>query len=168
MKRLLLILTTLTGLASVTDAQTNDNAGKIYVLNEKFYMDGIPLNDGELYYFLGEDVYKEEYLPAQKKIRTANTLGYIGGTCMGAGIGLAAGQLISSAVYGFEITAKPYVIYGSITLAGLIPTLVAFSLSKNGNATYARIADSYNKRTGKVLELTLGPASSGFGISLNF
>ena len=41
-------------------------------------------------------------------------------------------------------------------------------MSKNGSATYARIAENYNKNTGKVMELTLSPAKSGFGIAINF
>lgn len=168
MKRLLLIIVAVAGFAISADAQTFGNAGEIYLLDETFYMDGMPLNDGELRYILGEETFNNVYLPARKKLRGANTLGYIGGTLIGAGVGLAVGDLVSSAVYGYKLTAQPYLIYAGISLVGLIPTFIAMEMSRKGNAAYARIAETYNKETGKVMELTLGPAKSGFGIAFTF
>lgn len=83
-------------------------------------------------------------------------------------MGLAVGDLVSSAVYGYKLTAQPYLIYAGISLVGLIPTFIAMEMSRKGNAAYARIAETYNKETGKVMELTLGPAKSGFGIAFTF
>ena len=88
MKRLLMILVAVAGFAISAEAQTFGNAGEIYLLDETFYMDGMPLNDGELRYILGEETFNNVYLPARKKLRGANTLGYIGGTLIGAGVGV--------------------------------------------------------------------------------
>jgi hypothetical protein len=41
-------------------------------------------------------------------------------------------------------------------------------MSRKGMETYARIAETYNKNTGKIMELSISPASSGFGIAFNF
>ena len=80
---------------------------------------------------IGDDVYNNVYLPARKKIKSAETIGYIGGTMMGVGVGLAAGDLVSSALYGTTGDSRRYLVYGGITLVGLIPTLVSFSMVKN-------------------------------------
>lgn len=168
MKRLFLIIVAVAGFAISAEAQAYGNAGELYLLDETFYMDGIPLNDGDLRYILGEETFNNVYLPARKKLRGANTLAYIGGTFIGAGVGLAVGDLVSSAIYGYELTGKPFLIYGCVSLAGAIPAIIAWQMSKKGNAAYARIAETYNKETGKVMELTLGPAKSGFGIAFTF
>ena len=168
MKRLLAILAFIAGFIFSANAQTTDETSQLSVSNDRFFINGMPLNDGEILDLLGEDIYNNEYLPARKKLKTANTLGYVGGTIMGLGIGCAAGDLVSSAIYGYEIKAQPYIIYGCITVVGLIPTLIHFQMAKNGHATYARIAETYNKTTGKVTELTLSPAKTGFGLAINF
>ena len=62
MKRLLLIIVAVAGFAISADAQFFNNEGKLYVMNDMFYINGIPLNDGEILNLLGEDVYNEEYL----------------------------------------------------------------------------------------------------------
>jgi hypothetical protein len=41
-------------------------------------------------------------------------------------------------------------------------------MAKNGQTAYMRIAETYNKTTGKVTELTLSPARTGFGLAINF
>ena len=153
MKRLLLIIVAVAGFAISADAQFFNNEGKLYVMNDMFYINGIPLNDGEILNLLGEDVYNEEYLPARNKLRTADVM---------------AGQLVATAAYGGEFAARPYIVYGCIAAVGIIPSVLHFTMSKNGSATYARIAENYNKNTGKVMELTLSPAKSGFGIAINF
>ena len=168
MKRLILILIAATGFALNSNAQFIDNGGELYVENNMFYLNGMPLNDGEVLAIIGDDVYNNVYLPARKKIKSAETIGYIGGTMMGVGVGLAAGDLISSALYGTTGDSRRYLVYGGITLVGLIPTLVSFSMVKNGRSAYTRIAETYNKGTGRTTELNLGPASSGLGIALNF
>lgn len=158
MKRLLTAVALLVGFIFNVNAQTTDDPSQLNVSNDMFFINGMPLNDGEILDLLGEDIYNNEYLPAKKKLKTANTLGYVGGTIMGLGIGCAAGDLVSSAIYGYEIKAQPYLIYGCITVAGLIPTLIHFKMAKNGQAAYMRIAETYNKTTGKVTELTLSPS----------
>ncbi len=168
MKRLLTAVTLLVGFIFNTNAQTTDCPSQLNVSNDRFFINGMPLNDGEILDLLGEDIYNNEYLPAKKKLKTANTLGYVGSTIMGLGIGCAAGDLVSSALYGYEIKAQPYIIYGCITVVGLIPTLIHFQMAKNGQAAYMRIAETYNKTTGKVTELTLSPARTGFGLAINF
>lgn len=168
MKRLLLIIVAVAGFAISADAQFFNNEGKLYVMNDMFYIDGIPLKDGEILNLLGEDVYNEEYLPARNKLRTADVMGYIGATLVGTGVGCAAGQLVATAAYGGEFAARPYIVYGCIAAVGIIPSVLHFTMYKNGSATYARIAENYNKNTGKVMELTLSPAKSGFGIAINF
>ena len=168
MKRLILILIAATGFALNSNAQFIDNGGELYVENNMFYLNGMPLNDGEVLAIIGDDVYNNVYLPARKKIKSAETIGYIGGTMMGVGVGLAAGDLVSSALYGTTGDSRRYLVYGGITLVGLIPTLVSFSMVKNGRSAYTRIAETYNKCTGRTTELNLGPAGSGLGIALNF
>lgn len=168
MKRVLTILAFMAGFIFNANAQTADETSQLNVSNDRFFINGMPLNDGEILDLLGEDIYNNEYLPAKKKLKTANTLGYVGGTIMGIGVGCAAGDLVSSAIYGYKIKAQPYIIYGCITAVGLIPTLIHFHMVKNGQAAYARIAETYNKTTGKVTELTLSPARTGFGLAINF
>ena len=128
----------------------------------------VALGSGLIFVVSGMLPIDNEYLPAKKKLKTASTLGYVGGTIMGLGIGCAARDLVSSAIYGYEIKAQPYIIYGCITVVGLIPTLIHFQMAKNGQAAYMRIAETYNKTTGKVTELTLSPARTGFGLAINF
>ena len=168
MKRLLTVVALFVGFIFNTNAQTTDGPSQLNVSNDRFFINGMPLNDGEILDLLGEDIHNNEYLPAKKKLKTASTLGYIGGTIMGLGIGCAAGDLVSSAIYGYEIKAQPYIIYGCITVVGLIPTLIHFKMAKNGQAAYMRIAETYNKTTGKVTALTLSPARTGFGLAINF
>lgn len=168
MKQFFLIFAAMIGFAICTDAQTLNNDGKLYVVNDTFYMNGIPVSDGELVMLLGEDLYNEEYLTARKKLQTSNILGYIGGTLVGTGVGCAAGNAISTLAYGGTFRARPYIVYGCITVAGLIPSLIHFNMNKKGRDAFNRIAATYNKNTGKVMELTVSPASNGFGIALNF
>lgn len=168
MKRLLTVLVFIVGFIFNANAQTTDETSQLNVSNDRFFMNGMPLNDGEILDLLGEDVYNNEYLPARKKLKTASTLGYVGGTIMGVGVGCAVGDLVSSALYGYEIKAQSYIVYGCITAVGLIPTLIHFQMTKNGQAAYMRIAETYNKTTGKVTELTLSPARTGFGLAINF
>lgn len=168
MKRLILIIIAALGFAIGSKAQSYNIDDRLYVVNETFYMNGVPLTEGELFHLLGDEVYNNEYLPASKKLKTSNILGYIGGTLVGTGVGCALGHAISTLAYGGEFYARPYAVYGCITLVGLIPSILHFNMSKKGVSTYASIAESYNKSTGKVMELTLSPASSGFGIALNF
>jgi len=52
-----MILVAVAGFAISAEAQTYGNAGEIYLLDETFYMDGMPLNDGELRYILGEETF---------------------------------------------------------------------------------------------------------------
>ena len=66
MKQFFLIFAAMIGFAICTDAQTLNNDGKLYVVNDTFYMNGIPVSDGELVMLLGEDLYNEEYLTARK------------------------------------------------------------------------------------------------------
>lgn len=167
MKKLVIILIALAGIAIGADAQTTYD-DRLYFSGDRFYLNGMPLNDGELMSILGEDVYNNEYLKARKQIRASNTLGYIGGTLMGTGLGCALGHAISTLAYGGEFQARPYIVYGGITIAGLIPSLIHFNMNKKGKETFTRIAERYNTQTGKVMELTLSPARSGFGIALNF
>lgn len=167
MKRFIIILIALTGAAIGADAQTASE-DRMYFAGDRFYMNGIPLNDGEMISLIGEDAYNNEYLSARKKLRTSNTLGYIGGTLMGTGLGLALGNAISTLAYGGDFQARPYIVCGGITVAGLIPTIIHLHLNKAGKETFMRIAERYNEQTGKVMELTLSPAESGFGIALNF
>ena len=122
MKRLLTAVALLAGFIFNANAQTTDDPSQRNISNDMFFINGMPLNEGEILDLLGEDIYNNEYLPAKKKLKTANTLGYVGGTIMGLGIGCAAGDLVSSALYGYEIKAQPYIIYGCITVVGLIPT----------------------------------------------
>lgn len=174
MKRILATLAILFAVCFCASAQENtymptfNENSQLYVVNDMFYIDGMPLTDGTLLYLLGEDVYNNEYLPAQQKFKTAGAVGYIGGTIMGIGIGCAAGDLIVSAIYGNPLNGRSYAIYGCVTAIGLIPTLIAFHMEKNGRAAYANIAETYNKNTGKVTALTLSPARSGLGIAINF
>lgn len=167
MKRIIIIIAAAFGFAIGMNAQTTYD-DRLYFSGDRFYLNGIPLNDGELMSILGEDVYNNEYLKARKQIRTSNTLGYIGGTLMGTGLGCALGNAISTLAYGGEFQARPYIVYGGITIVGLIPTLIHFNMNKKGKETFTRIAERYNTQTGKVMELTLSPARSGFGIALNF
>ena len=122
MKRLLTAVALLAGFIFNANAQTTDDPSQLNVSNDMFFINGMPFNEGEILDLLGEDIYNNEYLPAKKKLKTANRLGYVGGTIMGLGIGCAAGDLVSSALYGYEIKAQPYIIYGCITVVGLIPT----------------------------------------------
>ena len=89
MKRLLTAVALLAGFIFNANAQTTDDPSQLNVSNDMFFINGMPLNDGEILDLLGEDIYNNEYLPAKKKLKTANTLGYVGGTIMGLGIGCA-------------------------------------------------------------------------------
>lgn len=174
MKRIITTLATVIAACFCATAQQNiymptlNENSQLSVVEDIFYVDGVPVTDGTLLYLLGEDVYNNEYLPAKKKFQTAGALGYIGGTIMGIGLGCAAGDLIVSAIYGNPLNGRSYAVYGCVTALGLIPTLIHFQIAKNGRAEYTRIAESYNKNTGKVTGLTLTPARSGFGIAINF
>ena len=77
MKRLILILIAATGFALNSNAQFIDNGGELYVENNMFYLNGMPLNDGEVLAIIGDDVYNNVYLPARKRIKSAETIGYI-------------------------------------------------------------------------------------------
>ena len=174
MKRILTTLATVVAFCFCASAQQstfmpalNENS-QMYVMDNVFYIDGMPVSDGTLLYLLGEDVFNNEYLPAKKKFETAGIIGYIGGTIMGIGLGCAAGDLLVSAIYGTQLNGRSYAIYGCVTAIGLIPTLIHFHMAKKGEAEYTRIAETYNKNTGKVTGLTLSPARSGFGIAINF
>lgn len=168
MKRLLMIIVALAGFAFCANAQTGYDDSELSIVHDTFCLNGMPLNDGEVLDLLGKDVYENEYLPAKKKLKASGTLGYVGGTLIGVGIGCAVGDLVGKALYGGEFNARSYIAYGCISLAGVIPAIIGARMSRNGMATYARIAESYNKNTGKVIELTLSPAKSGLGIALNF
>lgn len=168
MKRIILIIAALASFALSSFAQSHLTDGQLYVVGEQFYMNGLPLNDGELKDLLGEEMYNDDYLSARKKLRVSNTLGYIGGTLVGTGVGCALGNAISTLAYGGEFYARPYIVYGGIAVIGLIPSILHFSMSRKGMETYARIAETYNKNTGKIMELSISPASSGFGIAFNF
>ena len=83
MKRLILIIIAALGFAIGSKAQSYNIDDRLYVVNETFYMNGVPLTEGELFHLLGDEVYNNEYLPASKKLKTSNILGYIGGTLVG-------------------------------------------------------------------------------------
>lgn len=166
MKKLILIIIAFMGFAFGADAQINND--KLILSGDTFYMNGLPLNDGELSKVIGADLYNEEYLPAKRKLRTSDTMGYIGATLVGSGIGLLAGQGISDLAYGNEFRARPYIVYGCVAAVGIIPSILYFTLDKKGKEAYTRIAETYNGKTGEIRELTLSPAKNGFGIALNF
>lgn len=168
MKRFIIIIAAVAGFAFSANAQTYYDDGELSVSHDTFCLNGMPLDDGQVLDLLGKEVYDHEYLPAKKKLKTAGTLEYIGGTMIGFGIGCAIGDLLSNTIYGGELNAKSYITYGCISLAGVVPAIIGSRMSRNGMATYARIAESYNRNTGKVTELTLSPAKSGLGIALNF
>ena len=55
MKRLMLIIAALASFALSSFAQSHLTDGQLYVVDEQFYMNGLPLNDGELKALLGEE-----------------------------------------------------------------------------------------------------------------
>lgn len=126
MIRFIIIIAAAFGFAIGLNAQTHNFEDRLHVVNETFYLNGVPLTEGELSYILGDEIYISRHL--------------IPGSCF----------------------------ISILTLIGLIPSILHFSMTKNTVKTYTSIAESYNKSTGKVMELTLSPASKGFGIALNF
>lgn len=74
MKRIITTLATVIAACFCATAQQqniymptlNENS-QLSVVEDIFYVDGVPVTDGTLLYLLGEDAYNNEYLPAKKK-----------------------------------------------------------------------------------------------------
>lgn len=62
MKRLLTAVALLVGFIFNANAQTTDDPSQLNVSNDRFFINGMPLNDGEILDLLGEDIYNNEYL----------------------------------------------------------------------------------------------------------
>lgn len=91
MKRFIIIIAAVAGFVFSANAQTYYDDGELSVSHDTFCLNSMPLDDGQVLDLLGKEVYDNEYLPAKKKLKTAGTLEYIGGTMIGFGIGCAIG-----------------------------------------------------------------------------
>lgn len=140
-----------------------DSGRMFYAGKGDFAINGNELSEADLFNLIGEKVYYETYLSAQKQRKLGLPLGIVGAGILGA----------TTAWYFIAIDApwvheKTVVITSSIgwslgALAG-----AGFALFCIGNSRLKWIAEDYNSRNGIASTLSFGPAPHGIGLTLNF
>jgi len=144
--------------------QAQEKSGSLHYLGKgDFAISGTHLTEGELYDLLGDEVYYETYLPAQKQRRIGLPVGIAG-----------AGLLGATAVWYAVSIDTDWVEEKTVVISSSIAWTVGFAASAGlayyiiGNKRLKWIADDYNRRNGSAASLQVGPTLNGIGLVLNF
>ena len=137
----------------------------LYQKNSSIWLDGNKLNKQELSGMEGFDF--DLYSKGRTKVVTGTSLMAVGAVPCALAIGTFAGALEKkkSGAYSIAGPGPGLVILVSGGL-GLALEAVGITLHCTGKADIRHAAISYNGQ--KSIKYSLGPATSGFGIALNF
>ena len=151
-------------LLACLSARAQSPAGRLFYEGKGDYsIGGKQLSDGELCDLIGDEVYYNTYLSAQKQRKLGLPLGIVGAGILGA---TTAWYLIG--IDAPWIHEKTVVVTSSIgwTLGTLAGAGLAYYFIGSGRLKW--IAEDYNSRNGYASTLSFGPAPHGIGFTLNF
>ncbi|MBR1570850.1 MAG: hypothetical protein IJ651_08990 [Bacteroidales bacterium] len=159
----LLLLSCITALAQYKD-NGGVQPGRLYYTGKgDFSMGGNRLSEEAIHDLIGEQVYYDTYLGAQKQRRVGLTLGWVGAGLLAADIAFYAALIDSPQIHERDVVLVSSIVgsIGAIAGAGFVFHFI-------GKGRLKWIADDYNRRNGYAASWRLGPTRSGLGVSLNF
>lgn len=148
---------------SVTLGAQETSGSLHYVGKGDFVINGSQLTEGELYNLVGDKVYYETYLSAQKQRRAGLPIGIVGAGLVGA----------TTVWYLVGIDAN-WVKEKTVVISSAIGWTIGFAASAGiayyiiGTKRLKWIANDYNHRNGYATTFQVGPTSNGVGLVLNF
>ena len=151
-------------LLACLSARAQSPAGRLFYEGKGDYsIGGKQLSDGELCDLIGDEVYYNTYLSAQKQRKLGLPLGIVGAGILGA---TTAWYLIG--IDAPWIHEKTVVVTSSIgwTLGTLAGAGLAYYFIGSGRLKW--IAEDYNSRNSYASTLSFGPTPHGVGLSFNF
>ena len=131
-------------LGSVTLRAQQASGNLHYLGRGDFVINGSPLAEEEMYNLIGDKVYYETYLSAQKQRKAGLPIGIVGAGLLGA-----TTVWYAVAIDANWIHEKPVVISSAI-----------------GWGIW--IAEDYNRRNGFAASFQVGPTPNGVGVLLSF
>lgn len=151
-------------LLACLSAKAQSPAGRLFYEGKGDYsIGGKQLSDGELCDLIGDDVYYNTYLSAQKQRRLGLPLGIVGAGLLGATVAWYAVAIDAPWIHEKDVIISSSIVGG----IGLVAS-AGFALYFIGNGRLKWIAQDYNSRNGYAMALSFGPTRHGVGLSLNF
>ena len=157
----MILLSCVTALAQYNGGS---QSGRLYYTGKgDFSMGGSTLSEEAIHNLIGEEVYYNTYVGAQKQRRTGLILGFIGAGILTADIAFYAATIDSPHIHERDVVLVSSLV-GSVGF-----TLGAgFALYFIGKNRLKWIAEDYNRRNGYAAMWQFGPTRSGVGLSLSF
>jgi hypothetical protein len=151
-------------LMACLSARAQSPAGRLFYEGKGDYsIGGKQLSDGELCNLIGDNVYYNTYLSAQKQRKLGLPLGIVGASLLGATVAWYAIAIDAPWVHEKDVIISSGIVGG----IGLVAS-AGFALYFIGNGRLKWIAEDYNSRNGYAMDLSFGPAPHGIGLTLNF
>lgn len=159
----LVLLSCMTALAQYKD-NGGVQPGRLYYTGKgDFSMGGNRLSEEAIHDLIGEQVYYDTYVPAQKQRRIGLPLGFVGVGLLAADIAFYAAFIDSPQIHERDVVLVSSIVgsLGAIAGAGFVFHFI-------GKGRLKWIAEDFNRRNGYAASWRLGPTRSGVGLSLNF
>lgn len=149
-------------LGSVTLRAQQASGNLHYLGRGDFVINGSPLAEEEMYNLIGDKVYYETYLSAQKQRKAGLPIGIVGAGLLGA-----TTVWYAVAIDANWIHEKPVVISSAIGWGIGAIASAGFAFYIIGNKRLKWIAEDYNRRNGFAASFQVGPTPNGVGVLLN-